>query len=304
VVLRGFNFVEETKMTNYYQQGDVETVLSPIKFGFGDDRENSSVNNTWNFRKKQNWMYLVVTVIVAGSALFAVTTYTFEKRGDSASSSSSTVSSDNDYVDNSMTGDYMSIETSNEYGYTQRSMFAYPVLQERLLAEPYKETAFNIQDAVAGAVYTWSIVTASTPTSSASTYYASGMFSTSSVGEVVASGSITAATNFSVSFTATLESVGWYTLTVAETLSTGSVSRSFEQEVVVKYVRREVEDLTDADREAFLDAFHTLWEVNTVDGQALYGKNYKSLHYFASIHNDAGANAVCDEFHGGAGNVL
>lgn len=28
--------------------------------------------------------------------------------------------------------------------------------------------------------------------------------------------------------------------------------------------------------------------VNTVDGQALYGPGYKSLHYFAAIHNDAG----------------
>jgi hypothetical protein len=50
-----------------------------------------------------------------------------------------------------------------------------------------------------------------------------------------------------------------------------------------------------------LDALVTLWQVNTVDGMKLYGSKYKSLHYFASIHNDGGANSVCDEFHGGAG---
>jgi hypothetical protein len=33
----------------------------------------------------------------------------------------------------------------------------------------------------------------------------------------------------------------------------------------------------------------------------MYGSRYKSLHYFASIHNDAGGNSVCDEFHGGSG---
>lgn len=69
----------------------------------------------------------------------------------------------------------------------------------------------------------------------------------------------------------------------------------------VRYVRRELSSLTDDDREAFLDALVTLWQVNTVDGVKLYGANYKSLHYFASIHNDGGANSVCDEFHGGAG---
>jgi hypothetical protein len=87
----------------------------------------------------------------------------------------------------------------------------------------------------------------------------------------------------------------------------------------VRYVRRELTTLTDDDREAFLDALVTLWnvrishtalsiafkhfveQVNTVDGKKLYGSKYKSLQYFASIHNDAGANSVCDEFHGGAG---
>jgi hypothetical protein len=39
-----------------------------------------------------------------------------------------------------------------------------------------------------------------------------------------------------------------------------------------------------------------------VDGMKIYGSRYKSLHYFASIHNDGGANSVCDEFHGSAGN--
>lgn len=47
-----------------------------------------------------------------------------------------------------------------------------------------------------------------------------------------------------------------------------------------------------------------LYQVNTVDGIQLYGPRYKSLYYFATIHNDAGANSVCDEFHGDLGTVV
>ena len=34
---------------------------------------------------------------------------------------------------------------------------------------------------------------------------------------------------------------------------------------------------------------------------AKYGERFKSLHYFAALHNDGGGNSVCDEFHGGVG---
>jgi hypothetical protein len=74
-------------------------------------------------------------------------------------------------------------------------------------------------------------------------------------------------------------------------------------QVWVKYVRRELMSLTEDDREAFLNAFNTLWKVNTVDGVQMYGPDYKSLYYFASIHNDAGGNSACDEFHGDQGFV-
>ena len=96
----------------------------------------------------------------------------------------------------------------------------------------------------------------------------------------------------------TLAKVGEYTMVVDDSCNAGE---SLTQNLWVKYVRREVSTLTDNDREEFLDAFHTLWEVNTVDGMAKYGERYKSLHYFAALHNDGGGNSVCDEFHGGVG---
>lgn len=71
--------------------------------------------------------------------------------------------------------------------------------------------------------------------------------------------------------------------------------------VWVKYVRRELSSLSDNDREEFLEALYTLYTVNTVDGRALYGENYVSVQYLASIHVDAAGNPVCDEFHSGDG---
>ena len=40
-----------------------------------------------------------------------------------------------------------------------------------------------------------------------------------------------------------------------------------------------------------------------MDGIELYGSRYKSLSYLALVHNDAGANSVCDEFHGDLGKL-
>ena len=48
-----------------------------------------------------------------------------------------------------------------------------------------------------------------------------------------------------------------------------SANSILTQTVWVKYVRRELQSLTDDDREEFLDALHTLWEVNTVDGKVI-----------------------------------
>ena len=74
-----------------------------------------------------------------------------------------------------------------------------------------------------------------------------------------------------------------------------------EETVYVKYVRRELDQLTDEDRDIFLDAMVTMWKVSTVEGQILFGKDYKSAHYFIQVHIDAAGNSLCDEFHGGPG---
>lgn len=176
--------------------------------------------------------------------------------------------------------DALSFTASNEYGDTKSSKFAYPFLDDALLAEPYKTALFAITNAGQGCSYGWSI--------------------TDSAESILDSG-VTDDASFE---TSEFKTVGQYILSVTESdCDDISFARVAEQKIWVKYVRRELTTLTDDDREAFLDAMSTLWEVSTVDGQKIYGSRYKSLHYFASIHNDAGANSVCDEFHGGAGFV-
>lgn len=176
--------------------------------------------------------------------------------------------------------DALTFSASNEYGDTKSSKFAYPYLDDALLAEPYKTALFTIENAGEGCSYGWSI--------------------TDSAGSTLDSGDTT-----DNSFeTSEFKTVGRYTLFVTESdCNDISFARVAEQKIWVKYVRRELTSLTDDDREAFLDAMSTLWKVSTIEGQKMYGSRYKSLHYFASIHNDAGANSVCDEFHGGAGFV-
>ena len=168
---------------------------------------------------------------------------------------------------------------SNVYGVWQSAeILPYPFLVNAILLEPYKETKIVIADPIIGCNYEWSLI---------------------KVDDDVVSSTGTS-TNGSID--ATLYTVGEYLLMASENCTnTSDLQRQLRQTVWVKYVRRELSTLLHDDRENFLDAFHILWTTNTSAGQALYGDRYKSINYFATIHNDGGGNNVCDEFHGGYG---
>jgi hypothetical protein len=155
-------------------------------------------------------------------------------------------------------------------------MFNYPFLENGLLVEPYRETTFTIGESSSSCTYDWKI---------------KGVWDDSFSTDGRSSDG---------TFVSTLTKPGQYSLSISEYCD-GAASRSVSMDVWVKYVRRELTNLNDQDREDFLDAFRTLWDVSTVDGQKLYGEKYKSLFYFAIVHNDAGANPVCDQFHGSVG---
>jgi hypothetical protein len=86
----------------------------------------------------------------------------------------------------------MMLSSSNEYGNPKSSMFSYPFLDDAVLAEPYKETTFEIENTFPGCTYTWSI--------------------NDSTDDVVASGS----TTDGVIVTSDLTTVGQYSLNIDE----------------------------------------------------------------------------------------
>lgn len=169
---------------------------------------------------------------------------------------------------------------SDSYGIRNATnMPTYAFLVDSVLVEPYKETIIRLTDPIFGCSYEW--------------------YFNDTSGFAIVNGTSTDG-NIAV----TLRKAGKYSLFVSEKCDDvldSTSSRRLDKNVWVKYVRRELSSLNEEDRENFLDAFYTLWTVSTVEGKKLYGDRYKSVHYFATLHNDGGGNAVCDEFHGGLG---
>ncbi|CBJ48723.1 hypothetical protein Esi_0046_0118 [Ectocarpus siliculosus] len=67
-----------------------------------------------------------------------------------------------------------------------------------------------------------------------------------------------------------------------------------ELEVTVKYVRREIRDLTDRDRETFFNAVSVLQRVPSAVGREIYGDKYYSKGYFNRLHIFYGGHRDCD----------
>ena len=96
-------------------------------------------------------------------------------------------------------------------------------------------------------------------------------------------------------------SVGTYELTA--TATTGGVPTKVTFELVGKYVRREVRDLSEGDRTRFLDAIAVTHAVPTDAGERMYGPAYKSTTWFATVHATYSADRDCDHWHSGPGFV-
>jgi len=96
--------------------------------------------------------------------------------------------------------------------------------------------------------------------------------------------------------------VGRHTVSLIQTLTDGTQNTA-DFEVMVKYVRREIRSLTDADREAFFSAISVLQRVPTRVGQKVFGSKYKSKDHFNRLHLYYGGTKDCDHWHQGAGFV-
>ena len=85
-------------------------------------------------------------------------------------------------------------------------------------------------------------------------------------------------------------------------LEVPSVGVVYETTVMSKWVRREIRDLSDHDRERFLNALHTLWYTDTATGQLAFNSTkYKGAEFFVRKHLYGAASTECDHWHDNAG---
>ena len=69
----------------------------------------------------------------------------------------------------------------------------------------------------------------------------------------------------------------------------------------VKYVRREIRELTAEDRERYLGAVQVIYNTDTAAGQQLYGSAYRGSEWLVREHLYGAASKMCDHWHDDAG---
>eukprot|EP00903_Cladosiphon_okamuranus_P013777 g12823.t1 len=95
--------------------------------------------------------------------------------------------------------------------------------------------------------------------------------------------------------------LGRQTVSLSQTIvSTGDI-KQVEASVMVKYVRREIRQLTEKDRVAFFDAMEKLYRLPTSEGNSVYGNEYKGIDFFVQMHLDGAGIEDCDHWHDDAG---
>lgn len=179
----------------------------------------------------------------------------------------------------------LEVVASNEYSRTVGpAAQQYPWVRNRTVLEPYKDSRFDLGGTLADQ---------------------DGLTFTLSVGLIDArdEGGPSAET-FDISagnpVTATLKAVGKYQITV-EATSDGVAVKSVSLEVLCRYVRRELRDLTVDDRNRLFKSMEVLYRVPTASGRLLYGDGYSSAAEFVRIHNELAGQRDCDHMHDGLG---
>ncbi|CAM9190527.1 unnamed protein product, partial [Discosporangium mesarthrocarpum] len=153
---------------------------------------------------------------------------------------------------------------------------AYPWLLNVTLVEPYRNTTFSVDNPVEKMTYRWTVT--------ATADY--------EVEPVVALGS---------SAVLRLKHLGENTVFLEEISPTGEVVRILKEDVICKYVRREIRTLEEDEREELFDAMLTLWDIHTDEGKSIYGDGYVDVWDINRLHHSAASDIVCDHFHDGLG---
>ena len=71
--------------------------------------------------------------------------------------------------------------------------------------------------------------------------------------------------------------------------------------MTAKYVRRELRELTAADRERYFDALATVYRTSQEDGERAFGPMFRSAAWLVREHLYGAAQRECDHWHDDAG---
>ena len=164
----------------------------------------------------------------------------------------------------SSTGSSPSISIYNEYTIDRPLSGGYPW---EYIVEPYKVTTLEVTNPNSEVTYKWYID---------GWHQGDGTVITTAFTEVTGK---------------------YHTINVQMIASSGKVMGSSSISVMCKYVRREIRELIDQDREAFFQAVAILQRVPTQTGKKIYGTKYRSRDYFNRIHLYYGGSKSCDHWH-------
>lgn len=95
-----------------------------------------------------------------------------------------------------------------------------------------------------------------------------------------------------------------YDITVYKATDFNQLQKRGSGTAICLYVRRELRDLTDDDRDAFLDASYVMYSTDESTGQALYGSNFHNSSYLHRFHHFNAAQQEQDHIHEGNGFLM
>jgi len=234
------------------------------------------------------------------------TSVTATEKDDSSSSSATSDSSITATAAPSATTDSTAYDDDQEAGDAAFSVKAFnsytksggglsnPEYAWSYVVEPYRATTLEVEDAVEGATYEWTV------DGHLQGYGTSVEVLFMEIGYHVVKVEELVSTKASADLAWSFESGVW---SLGSATAASVVSNKVSLKLMAKYVRREVRSLSDADREAWLSGVMVMQRVPTLVGQSLYGSKYLSKDHFTRVHLYYGGALDCDHWHQGAGFV-
>ncbi|CAM9333791.1 unnamed protein product, partial [Ascophyllum nodosum] len=97
------------------------------------------------------------------------------------------------------------------------------------------------------------------------------------------------------------KTVGRQRIRLSQTAVATGRTLYIETYIMVKYVRREIRQLNDKDREAFFNAMEAIYRLPTAQGRDIYGEEYLGIEFFVQMHLDGAGVIECDHWHDDSG---